>query len=138
MYLFYLFLDYPKTIRGKDDRISKSKYLKSFFKKKLTIDDTCYVYDNGAFNLIGCSLTEISKLEEKLKLCDLNPQKRTLILTECSTTYMENDECQNLFQWLTIFLSDFIFISYEQIREALSLLKNKPKKSFSDYDPAIN
>ena len=114
--LKYYEIDYPKSVHGKNARIMKSKYLLSMFKKKLVTNDSCYVFNDGAFNLIGCSLIELKKLEQKLKECDFDPSKKTLILTECSTTYMENEECRRLFEWLNSFVNSFVIISYEQIR----------------------
>ena len=99
----YFEVDYPKSVHNKDARISNSRYLKSLFKKKTCLDDTCYIYDDGVFNLIGCNLIEITKLEEKLKKAGFDPLKKTLILTECSTTYM------------VIKLQSYVFINFKSL-----------------------
>ena len=61
-------------------------------------------------------MTETQKLEKKLFEMGFDSNKCTIILTECSTTYVDVKLSNKLLCWLTETLSNFIFIDYEQIR----------------------
>ena len=112
----YVEVDYPESVRRKDARISRSSLLRSFFKIKKVVKNEIFTYDDGALILIGCDMIKTNELRESLMLAGFDPGAPTLILTECSTTYIKADECDNLLRMLTNFLKNFAFISYEQIR----------------------
>jgi tRNA wybutosine-synthesizing protein 4 len=115
--LKYFEVDYTKSVLGKVSRISKSPLLKSVFSDGVkTIDQDCFSYDSGFLTLVGCNMTHLSDLEAKLRSCHFDPNLPTVILTECSTTYIEAEDCIDLMSWLTDFIRDFVFIGYEQIR----------------------
>ena len=60
---------------------------------------------------------QTSLLLGKFQLSGFDPNAETLILTECSTTYIHADQCENLLNMLTNYLKKFAYISYEQIRK---------------------
>lgn len=111
----YFEVDYPESVHGKNARISKSALLKSFF-SHVKCENDCYEYDSGFLTLIGCNMVIVEDLLFKLNQTGFDPRLKTLILTECSTTYIEAAQCQNLLAALTRLIEDFMFISYEQIR----------------------
>lgn len=61
-------------------------------------------------------MTDIGKLNGLLDLLEFDWNTFTIILTECSTTYVDIQSATNLLKWLTEKLFDFVFIDYEQIR----------------------
>ena len=111
----YYEVDYPESVHRKHGRIRKSSLLASFFKKSVHMND-CYIYDDGLFNMIGCNMTHIEEFEFKLKQTGFDPNLPTVILTECSTTYITADDCVSLVTFLNRFIKKFVYISYEQIR----------------------
>ena len=94
----------------------KSALLKSFFTQRKVIEGQNFIYDQGKLALIGCNLVQSQDLKRQLRLCGFDFQARTLILTECSTTYMENEDVNRLLGLLRAEIDSFAFISYEQIR----------------------
>ena len=67
--------------------------------------------------ILGLDQMETSLLLGKFQLSGFDPNAETLILTECSTTYIHADQCENLLNMLTNYLKKFVYISYEQIRK---------------------
>lgn len=112
----YFEVDYPESVVRKDARISKSQVLRSFFKQRKSIDNKVFIYDDGTLTLIGCNMVQLQTLEYLLNHAKFDKQSPTLILTECSTTYIEAEDCTRLLTMLTQFIDRFAFISYEQIR----------------------
>ena len=120
----YFEVDYPESVKRKDARIFKSSYLRSFFHKRNVIKNDIFVYNDGRFTLVGCDMIQVNELLSKFQLSGFDPNAETLILTECSTTYIHADQCENLLNMLTSYLKKFAYISYEQIRkEVLIFLK---------------
>ena len=113
----YFEVDYPESVRRKDARIFKSSYLRSFFHKRNVIKNDIFVYNDGRFTLVGCDMIQVNELLGKFQLSGFDPNAETLILTECSTTYIHADQCENLLNMLTNYLKKFAYISYEQIRK---------------------
>ena len=113
--LKYFEVDYPESVHRKYGRIKKSPILKSFFTECQQIQD-CYVYDQGLFNMIGCNMTHIDEFQTKLNQAGFDPNLPTVILTECSTTYITAEDCISLISFLNKMIKKFVFISYEQIR----------------------
>ena len=115
--LNYFEVDYPESVKRKDARIFKSSYLRSFFQKRNVIKNDIFVYNDGRFTLVGCDMIQVNELLGKFQLSGFDPNAETLILTECSTTYIHADQCENLLNMLTNYLKKFAYISYEQIRK---------------------
>ena len=65
-------------------------------------------------------MIQVNDLKEKFHLSGFDPNAATLILTECSTTYIHADQCEKLLTMLTDYLKNFVYISYEQIRQEIS------------------
>ena len=120
--LKYFEVDYPASVKRKDARIFKSAYLKSFFKKRKIVNNDIFIYDDGKLTLIGCDMIQVNELKDKFHLGAFDPNVATLILTECSTTYIEVDQCEKLLKMLTLYLKKFVYISYEQIRKGFLIL----------------
>ena len=114
----YYEVDFPHSMSRKATRISRSQILSSFFKDGHPVgSDDCFSYDNFSYCLVGCDMTDIEELELKLRSCRFDFLTPTIILTECSTTYIDASLVINLVKWFTNkFIGGFIFISYEQIR----------------------
>ena len=58
----------------------------------------------GRFTLVGCDMIQVNELLSKFQLSGFDPNAETLILTECSTTYIHADQCENLLNMLTNYL----------------------------------
>ena len=94
--------------------------LRSFIKKRTVIKNDIFIYDDGKFTLVGCDMIKVNALKDKFQISGFDPSAPTLILTECSTTYIHADQCENLLTMLTDYLKNFVYISYEQIRQEVS------------------
>ena len=98
-------------------KISENQILRSFFTKYEKFENlSCYKFDEGNFCLIGCNMTDTDSLENKLNKLGFDFDKLTIILTECSTTYVDVSLSLQLLRWLTLKTSNFVFVDYEQIR----------------------
>ncbi len=113
----YFEVDFPHSMARKATRIAKSSILKPFFQNepKTTVKD-CFAYDDYSYVLIGSDMTKLEDMEAKLKSCHFDFGRPTVILTECSTTYIEASSVIQLVKWISDRLKNFMFISYEQIR----------------------
>jgi hypothetical protein len=61
-------------------------------------------------------MTDTEKLEQKMTELGFVWDRLTIVLTECSTTYVDVDLSLQLLRWMTAKVSNFIFVDYEQIR----------------------
>ena len=115
-YCSYYEVDYPIVPYTKCRYIIKQPLLKSFFK---TLNgwnkDECVSFDNWAFNMVGCNMTDTKALEKKLNASKFNWNLPTIVFCECSLTYVEAGLSIGLTSWLTRRIPNMIFVDYEQI-----------------------
>ena len=78
--------------------------------------DTAYYYDNSAFNMVGCNMTDTETLQDRLDTLNFDWKLPTIVFCECSLTYVEASQSISLLCWLTRKISKMLFIDYEQIR----------------------
>ena len=113
----YFEVDFPNVADTKCRKISENRILRSFFTKYDSFENySCYKFDEGRFCLVGCNMTDTQMLEDKLNELGYDWNKLTIILTECSTTYVDVGLSLQLLRWLTEKISNFVFVDYEQIR----------------------
>jgi len=113
----YYEIDFPVVSHTKTQMILKKPLLRSFFKKLSSFkSESCFSFDDGQFVLVGCDMTDLVKLNELLTLLDFDWNAFTVILTECSTTYVDVHLSTSLLMWITEKIAEFIYVDYEQIR----------------------
>ena len=107
----YFEVDFPIVADTKCRKISENQILRSFFTKYEKFENlSCYKFDEGNFCLIGCNMTDTDSLENKLNKLGFDFDKLTIILTECSTTYVDVSLSLQLLRWLTLKTSNFVFV----------------------------
>ena len=113
----YFEVDFPIVADTKCQKITENRILRSFFSKYESFEGySCFKFDSGRFCLVGCNMTDTEILEDKLNKLGFDWSKLTIILTECSTTYVDVRLSLQLLRWLTDKMSNFVFVDYEQIR----------------------
>ena len=113
----YFEVDFPVVAHTKCSKISENRILRSFFRKYDAFEQlSSYKFDAGNFCLVGCNMTDTELLESKLDSLGFDFNALTIILTECSTTYVDVGLSLQLLRWLTKKVLNFVFVDYEQIR----------------------
>ena len=104
----YFEVDFPVVARTKCSKISGNRILRSFFRKYDAFEQlSSYKFDAGNFCLVGCNMTDTESLESKLASLGFDFNALTIILTECSTTYVDVGLSLQLLRWLTKKVSNF-------------------------------
>lgn len=80
-----------------------------------------------SYKLIGADLSQTNTLEAALKLCDIDFERPTLLLSECVLTYMTRRTASGVIRWAAESFSNAVFVLYEQINpdDAFGLFMQK-------------
>ncbi|XP_048350462.1 leucine carboxyl methyltransferase 1 isoform X2 [Sphaerodactylus townsendi] len=117
----YFEVDFPSIATRKIHHI-KSKpplskpIMESHSGESLLID--AHSLDSSRYAIISADLRELSKLEESLKKCNMDPQLPTLLVAECVLIYMTAEHSSALLRWATSTFPTAMFINYEQVNMA--------------------
>lgn len=116
-------VDYPRVPPAKFGLIRRHSALNSLFRTATShFDGECFCLDDADFALVGCDLADVDKLSHRLEALGFDFRagggRLTLVLAECSLTYVEDSKVTSIASWLTESLGGgaFVFVDYEQIR----------------------
>jgi tRNA wybutosine-synthesizing protein 4 len=102
----YFEVDMPNVMRDKTRRIEKSQLLAQLKGRA----------DGDHLRLVSCDLCKTEALETLLSDAGLEFSAPTVVLFECSLTYVSFSQASDLLRWLRMrFKSDLRVISYEQV-----------------------
>jgi len=116
----YFEVDFPIVAHTKSHFIWKSPEFNRFFDRVRQSEDL-FVYqshssDNQtAFALVGVDMVKVGELQGMLKAADIDLKLPTIVLTECSLTYVEVEEADRLTRWLAKTFPQLLLVDYEQI-----------------------
>jgi len=65
--------------------------------------------------LVGCNMVNLEELQGKLQAAGIDWDIPTIVLTECSLTYVEVAEADRLTSWLSRKFPNLLLVDYEQI-----------------------
>ncbi|KAK3108722.1 hypothetical protein FSP39_014162 [Pinctada imbricata] len=111
-------VDYPEVVKRKHALIRRSETLARLIPG---LDTPCDVssplieINTSGYKLLGADLTQLNTLEALLKLCGVNLDTPTLLLSECVLTYMTRRCSTAVIKWAAETFTDAVFVLYEQI-----------------------
>lgn len=137
----YFEVDYPKVAGEKSRNILKNPVLINLclqnFPKSLKMDSRKNLRI-GNYTIFGCDLTRTNELEAMLSKFGFDFSMPTVILCECSLTYIQSDKATSIYRWMAAKIKDAHLIIYEQIRPN-DRFGRIMKKHFSDRaSPLLN
>ncbi|XP_064614438.1 tRNA wybutosine-synthesizing protein 4-like [Liolophura sinensis] len=94
----YIELDFPEVVKRKGEIILQTDFLNT----------DCY-------KLIGVDLSDLHRLEELMRLCQIKGDNPTLLLSECVLTYMMANSSTKIIKWANETFGFATFVLYEQI-----------------------
>ncbi|CAL1526101.1 unnamed protein product [Lymnaea stagnalis] len=109
-------IDFPELVKRKRLLIENTDDLMSLIEKvekpplSPHIELSCTDY-----HLLGVDLTQLNTLEAALKMCGINFDVPTLLLSECVMTYMTRRCSTELVKWASETFEEAIFGMYEQM-----------------------
>ncbi|XP_075212340.1 tRNA wybutosine-synthesizing protein 4-like isoform X2 [Lycorma delicatula] len=107
-------IDLPEVVRKKSAVIRACSKLKNILKnEKVSFTDTGLWSEN--YRLMAGDLRELSVIKNLLEMYNFDYKKPTLLLSECSITYMDEISSRQLIKFAQEILQDAIFVTYEQI-----------------------
>eukprot|EP00095_Tigriopus_kingsejongensis_P000532 maker-scaffold356_size197960-snap-gene-0.35 protein:Tk00532 transcript:maker-scaffold356_size197960-snap-gene-0.35-mRNA-1 annotation:"trna wybutosine-synthesizing protein 4" len=110
----YFEVDLPSVMRDKATVIASSPLFHACLGRGHRVGSSCFQFQNYA--LIGCDLTDISGLWDKLGQCGFKPSLLTVIVSECALTYVPEAAVSGLIRHLVHRLDRVQFFLYEQIQ----------------------
>lgn len=84
-------------------------------KKQLKTFSTDDEIHRRGYHLIKGDLRDIAILEKKLKFCNIDWKKPTLIFAECVLTYIHPEDSDKIIQWISGAFDNVLLMAYEQI-----------------------
>ena len=115
----YFEVDFPQVAMDKIKVVKKEAALKELCFQgengKVLEDEEGNVKMNN-FAVIGADLTKTGELEEKLRSFGFDFTLPTVVLCECSLTYVEANSASVFYRWLAASISDVHLIVYEQVQ----------------------
>ena len=115
----YFEVDFPQSAQDKSgyilaDRLIMNTCLNNDKRSYLIGRDGCLQIEN--YTVIGCDLTKTDELSEKLATFGFDFEKPTLVLCECSLTYVEASKASSFYRWIALNFADAHLFVYEQIK----------------------
>ena len=74
------------------------------------------IASNENYNIFPCDLRDLNTVTNGLEKCGFDPNKPTLLLSECVLIYMESEYSNSLIEWAATQIPTSIFVTYEQIK----------------------
>ena len=115
----YFEVDFPQVAMDKIKVVKKEAALKELCFQgengKVLEDEEGNVKMNN-FAVIGADLTKTGELEEKLRSFGFDLTLPTVVLCECSLTYVEANSASVFYRWLAASICDVHLIVYEQVQ----------------------
>lgn len=111
-------IDFCDVVKRKHTVISTNSTLNSLIPGYFTQsekDDPLIEINTDEYKLLGVDLTQHNTLEALLKICGIDFDNPTLLLSECVLTYMTKRCSSNVIQWASETFSNSTFVLYEQI-----------------------
>ncbi|KAL4224096.1 Leucine carboxyl methyltransferase 2 [Mactra antiquata] len=111
-------VDFPEVVKRKKALIESNSELLSMVGENClnpAMKSPLIELSTKTYKLIGADLSLINTLEAALKLCDIDFDLPTLLLSECVLTYMTRRTASNVIRWSGESFSNSVFVLYEQI-----------------------
>ena len=67
------------------------------------------------YHLFKGDLRDITTLEKKLRFCNIDWKKPTLIFAECVLTYIHPEDSDKIIQWISGAFDNVLLMTYEQV-----------------------
>ncbi|KAJ8314208.1 hypothetical protein KUTeg_008769 [Tegillarca granosa] len=111
-------VDFPDVVKRKCQMIKMREALNALI-PELLVDkknrDPLIEIDTTDYKLLGVDLTQLNTLEALLKVCDIDFELPTLLLSECVLTYMTRRCSSAVVKWAAETFCNGLFVMYEQI-----------------------
>ncbi len=83
--------------------------------KQLKMYSTDDEIHRRGYHLFKGDLRDIATLEKKLKFCNIDWKKPTLIFAECVLTYIHPEDSDKIIQWISGAFDNVLLMTYEQV-----------------------
>lgn len=83
-------VDFPSVVSSKIDIILSTEEL---VKLMSPVDTAEGILKSSSYSIVGCDLTDLTKLDSSLTFCGVDYSLPSLVLSECVLTYIEPHRC---------------------------------------------
>ncbi|XP_046569910.1 LOW QUALITY PROTEIN: tRNA wybutosine-synthesizing protein 4-like [Haliotis rubra] len=113
----YIEIDFPEVVKRKNAIIKNTSELSDLLGEELTLEATSphIEINRHDYKMLGVDLTQLNTLEAALRLCQVDFDAPTLLLSEVVLTYMTRRCASAVVKWAAETFSDGAFLIYEQI-----------------------
>ncbi|XP_059175408.1 tRNA wybutosine-synthesizing protein 4-like [Physella acuta] len=109
-------IDFPEVVKRKCLLIDHTDELLALIEKNSAQPCSPHIeLSCSDYHLLGVDLTQLNTLEAALKICGVNFDVPTLLLSECVLTYMTRRCSTELVKWASETFEQAVFGMYEQI-----------------------
>jgi [phosphatase 2A protein]-leucine-carboxy methyltransferase len=108
-------MDFPAIVSRKVVTCQSKKILSDVIKEGgCTTSDSSGIYGKH-YSIVGVDLRNIDDVGKKLADVGIQPDKPTMILTECVLVYMETSEARRILSWASGMFPTALFVNYEPV-----------------------
>ncbi|XP_046374942.2 tRNA wybutosine-synthesizing protein 4-like [Haliotis rufescens] len=113
----YIEIDFPEVVKRKNAIIKNTRELSELLGEEQTLQATSphIEMNRSDYKMLGVDLTQLNTLEAALRLCQVDFDAPTLLLSEVVLTYMTRRCSSAVVKWAAETFSDSAFLLYEQI-----------------------
>lgn len=123
-------VDFPEVVKRKHALIDANPEMSTMVGERcleLAEKSPLIELSTGSYKLLGVDLSQTNTVEAALKLCDIDFDHPTLIMSECVLTYMTRRTASGVVKWASETFGSSVFVLYEQINptDAFGLFMQK-------------
>eukprot|EP00112_Aurelia_sp_Birch-Aquarium-sp1_P016678 Seg3801.4 transcript_id=Seg3801.4/GoldUCD/mRNA.D3Y31 product="tRNA wybutosine-synthesizing protein 4" protein_id=Seg3801.4/GoldUCD/D3Y31 len=120
----FLEIDFPELVRRKTKLIQANETLSNLIGDIKHFENEISTKN---YSLIGCDLTNLKQLEDRIQSLHFSKEIPTLLMSEVVLTYVDKESCSKLIQWTASMFANSVFLLYEQIQpnDAFGLVMQK-------------
>ncbi|XP_067649525.1 tRNA wybutosine-synthesizing protein 4-like [Haliotis asinina] len=138
----YIEIDFPEVVKRKNAIIKNTRELSDLLGEEQIQETTSphIEINRHDYKMLGVDLTQLNTLEAALRLCQVDFDAPTLLLSEVVLTYMTRRCASAVVKWAAETFSNGAFLIYEQINpnDAFGLFMQKHYKVIGSPLKCIN